>query len=294
MLEIIIPYYKLTFFEKTLQSLANQTDKRFKVFIGDDASPENPDKLIEKFKGKFDFEYHKFDKNLGGFSLVQQWNRCIDLATQFDWILILGDDDVLDNNVVEKFYENINEVNKAAINVIRFATQKINENCENISEKYYHPEIENSVDFFFRPSRSSLSEYVFKKVKLLEIGFKNFPLAWFSDILAYMEISNFNNIFTINDAVVYVRISELSITGNKKLGRIKTKAIFEFYYYLLSKKHSFFTSERKKIMYKRMENSYLNDKKNIKSFFKISFFYIRNGYFIKYVNFIKSIFYNLI
>jgi hypothetical protein len=35
MLAIVIPYYKRTFFEETLQSLANQTDKRFQVFIGD-------------------------------------------------------------------------------------------------------------------------------------------------------------------------------------------------------------------------------------------------------------------
>lgn len=41
MLAIVIPYYKLTFFEETLQSLANQSDKRFKVYIGDDASPED-------------------------------------------------------------------------------------------------------------------------------------------------------------------------------------------------------------------------------------------------------------
>lgn len=41
MLAIIIPYYKFTFFEATLQSLANQTDQRFKVYIGDDASLED-------------------------------------------------------------------------------------------------------------------------------------------------------------------------------------------------------------------------------------------------------------
>ena len=66
MLAIIIPFYKLTYFEETLQSLANQTDKRFKVYIGDDSSPENPLDLLGKFKEKFDFVYYKFDKNVGG------------------------------------------------------------------------------------------------------------------------------------------------------------------------------------------------------------------------------------
>lgn len=42
MLAKIVPYYKLCFFEETLQSLSNKTDKGFKVYIGDDASPEDP------------------------------------------------------------------------------------------------------------------------------------------------------------------------------------------------------------------------------------------------------------
>ena len=51
MLVIIIPFYKLTFFEATLQSLASQTDMRFKVYIGDDASPEDCRRLLQQFEG---------------------------------------------------------------------------------------------------------------------------------------------------------------------------------------------------------------------------------------------------
>ena len=53
MLAIIIPYYKLTFFRETLDSLAAQTDQRFHVYIGNDASPEDPTNLLEEFEGKF-------------------------------------------------------------------------------------------------------------------------------------------------------------------------------------------------------------------------------------------------
>lgn len=53
MLAIIIPYYKLIFFEATLQSLVNQTDQRFRVYIGDDASPEDCTFLLGKYKGQF-------------------------------------------------------------------------------------------------------------------------------------------------------------------------------------------------------------------------------------------------
>ncbi len=105
MLAIIIPYYKLTFFEDTLESLANQTNQDFKVYIGDDASPDNPTDLLNRYKGKFDFHYHRFQTNLGGKSLTQQWDRCIGLSASEQWIMILGDDDFLSNSVVASFYE---------------------------------------------------------------------------------------------------------------------------------------------------------------------------------------------
>ena len=56
MLAIVIPYYKIRFFEATLISLALQTDKRFKVYIGNDAGNEDPSRLLEQFKNQFDFE----------------------------------------------------------------------------------------------------------------------------------------------------------------------------------------------------------------------------------------------
>jgi hypothetical protein len=58
MLAIVILYYKLTFFDATLQSLASQTNQRFMVYIGDDVSPQYPVLLLEKYKGTFDFVYH--------------------------------------------------------------------------------------------------------------------------------------------------------------------------------------------------------------------------------------------
>jgi hypothetical protein len=50
-------------FEATLQSLVNQTDQRFHVYIGDDASPENPLPLLEKYRQN-DFSYYRFEENL--------------------------------------------------------------------------------------------------------------------------------------------------------------------------------------------------------------------------------------
>lgn len=292
MLAIVIPYYKLTFFKETLQSLANQTDKRFKVYIGDDASPENPSLLLEQFEDTFEFQYHRFANNVGGISLAKQWERAIALCGNEEWIMLLGDDDCLDKNVVEVFYENVEEI-KPISKVIRFASQKIDDNGHFFGLKYLHPKIEKSTDFIFRSSRSSLSEYVFFKEKVLKIGFKNFPLAWFSDVLAVLEFSDFKEVFTLNNAVVYIRISKLSISGNANNLAEKAKSTFEFYHYLLTNQITNFSNLEKKILLEKINKCFLNNNKKLSWFCRISILYLKNLFFIDYFNFIKTIFITL-
>ncbi|RKS89653.1 glycosyltransferase involved in cell wall biosynthesis [Flavobacterium limicola] len=292
MLAIVIPYYKLTFFEQTLQSLASQTDQRFKVYIGDDASPESPIELLEEYQRKFDFVYHRFEENLGGISLTQQWERCIALSNKEKWIMILGDDDVLGENVVEAFYHDIEGITRVS-NIIRFASMKIDGDGMSISKIYSHPRSEKSIDFIFRDSRSSLSEYVFNKKQILNIGFKDFPLAWFSDVLAVLEFSDFKEVITINEAVVYIRITDLSISGNQNNLKLKAKATFYFYNYLLTKKSGQFVKNQKIELLLKISKCYIYNKKELNYFFKISKIYLINFLFTDYFGFIKSIFFNV-
>ena len=49
-LAIIIPAYKAEYLEQTLKSIAGQSDKRFKVYIGDDCSPYRLKNIIEKLQ----------------------------------------------------------------------------------------------------------------------------------------------------------------------------------------------------------------------------------------------------
>ncbi len=290
MLAIVIPYYKLTFFEATLQSLDNQTNQRFKVYIGDDASPENPLTLLENYKDKFDFQYHRFETNLGETSLVKQWERCIAMAGNEDWMMILGDDDVLENNCVGAFYENLNEIEALKINVIRFATKVINSISEPISKVHSHPKLENSIDFLMRKfkggTRSSLSEYIFRKQIVETIKFKDLSLAWYSDLLAVLEFSKFGLIYTINKAVVHFRLSEINITGKKDDLLIKNIATFNFYHYLLKQNKAFFNFNEQQEILIRLEKTFLDNKKNPYFWVQFTKLYVSNFYFRRYIKFV--------
>jgi len=262
MIAIIIPYYKLEFFEATLESLNNQTDKRFKVYIGNDSSPEDPKPLLNKYKDAFDYNYNFFDSNLGGTSLVKQWQRCIALTETEEWIMILGDDDVLSNNVVDLFYKNEEEIENQKINVVRFSTKVINEKDEVVSGKFDHPVLENGQDFltrkFSKKTRGSLSEYLFRKEVVVQKKFKDLPLAWHSDDLAVLEFSTPNFIYSINEASLFIRVSNLSITGDSSSNDHKNWATFEFFKILFTEYNSLFTKHQRKILLNKLEIAFLN------------------------------------
>lgn len=245
MLAIIVPYYKLSFFENTLGSLEKQSDKRFKVYIGDDNSPEDCSSLLEKYKEKIDFTYYRFENNLGGTNLVLQWERCINMASHEEWIMILGDDDVLGNDVVAKFYDNIDDVNLNKINVVRFSTQCINDKGEFVSKIYENDKISRSSKLFVDKlngySRASLSEHVFRKSAYIKYGFKRYNMAWHSDDMAWLEFSDFKNIFCINTAKIDIRISDLSITGSDDKLNDKLESSYRFYKELLQNYRTEFT-----------------------------------------------------
>jgi glycosyltransferase involved in cell wall biosynthesis len=289
---IVIPFYKIFFFEDTLQSLANQTDKRFRIYIGDDASPDDISNLLLKYTGQFDFEYFRFSNNLGGKSLVKQWERCIDLVKDEKWLMVLGDDDVLENNCISLFYENLYEIEKQDIKVIRFATVVIDKEGNEITKLHTHPQLELSIDFLIRKfkggTRSSLSEYLFKLEDLKRIKFKDIPLAWYSDLLAVLEVSNFGNIFTINDSKVYFRLSGQNITSQTDNLILKNIGSFQFYHYLLNISNSFFTKTQEAQILERYEKTFLDNKRNKRFWIDLTKLYLKRGFYKRYFMLLKK------
>jgi glycosyltransferase involved in cell wall biosynthesis len=291
-LAIVIPYYKLTFFKETLDSLANQTVKKFKVYIGDDASPEDCSSLLKEYKGQFKFKHKRFKTNLGGVSLTKQWKRCIDLIEKEEWLMILGDDDYLDNNVVEYWYKYYDEFNKES-NVVRFSTKCVEDNV--ISKPFEHPKWEMATDLFFRKykklTRGSLSEYIFRKSSYSKHGFKNYPLAWFSDDRAWLDFSERLPIFTINETCVYVRESSMSITGNSDNKNDKLRAEYLFTYDVYKYYLKYFDKNKTNEFLYRFEEVIKKSRKlSIREWYKLFILYSLNFKFIHWVRFLRRFF----
>lgn len=297
MLAIVIPYYKPEFFEATLQSLAKQSDKRFTVYVGNDAAPVNPENILTSYTGQFDVNFHTFNDNLGKKSLTKQWDRCISLTKDEPWIMILCDDDILSENVVASFYENLEDIEKNNAHVVKFASQVIDGTGAFISERYTQPKLQNYNDVFykrfFENYRSSLSEHIFTRKAYVKHGFRDIPLAWHADDFAWLDFSEFGNIFTINEASVYFRHSEVNISRITYLSKEKKELQYQFYTTIVYTYLHKFTPFQRDAILKRFEHITYQLQKNNFQFWR-QFFPLKLKYrgFIEALKFTRRIFLN--
>lgn len=240
MVAVIIPYFRISFFEKTLDSLVLQTDKRFVVYIGDDCSPENPKKILEKYSHRLHFIYHRFESNLGSSNLVGQWERCVALSKNEEYLMLLGDDDLLGTNVIEEFNKFLAKKKSVKVDLVRFKLKIINHLGIIEENNFQYNAVESSERLlqrmFSKVETITASEFIFsRKVYETNQGFVSFPLAWFSDYATWLQYGSKSNIYNICTASVYWRLSGINISSqfkSVKQIKLKVRSLFLFINYI--------------------------------------------------------------
>jgi len=257
-LAIIIPFYKIDFFEQTLISLKNQTDQRFTVYIGDDASPADLKPIFRQLNNDSWISekviYKRFDENLGRLSLVKQWERCIALTKHEEWLWLFSDDDIMEANCIACFYNSLKESN-AYYDLYKFNTSIIDKKNEVIGDSLSKPVAPlDNFSLIMGKITGQLStfvvEYIFsRKIYKEKKGFVDFPLAWGSDDATWAKFSDEKGLGHINCAKVSWRLSGTNISGNlSRDGIKKLKALLCYCNWILH-----FFKDHKEI--KRMQKS---------------------------------------
>ncbi len=239
-LAIVIPAFKPDFFSKTLESISKQTNKSFRLYIGDDNSPNNLYDLVRPFEQSLNIYYKKFENNLGGYSIVNHWSRCIELVNEEQWIWLFGDDDIMPIDAVQRFYDFLGK--NQGYQLIRFNLSVIDQNDLLIDGPTCHPAVETSLEFatrrLQRKCMSTVVEYVFsKKIYYEKKGFEEYPLAWASDDATWIKFAEEKGIFTIDGLPINWRYSGLNISSRNLLKDSKKKidASISFVSYLKMK-----------------------------------------------------------
>lgn len=216
-LAVVIPAYKDTYFRLALQSLADQTDKRFKVYIGDDASPFNLKPIADSFANQLDISYTRFNNNIGAEKLVDQWKRCIALTKNEKWLWLFSDDDIADITCVENFLH-IVSVNIDQFDVYRYNTSVIDKNGKWVVNTPVGPMIESSEEMAYHlllgKRGNSMPDHIFsRQVYDKNAGFVNTDFAQAADWATSILFSREKGICIIPDARLFWRNSGENITS---------------------------------------------------------------------------------
>jgi len=254
-LAIVIPFYKISFFEASLNALVKQSDKRFNIYVGDDASPYSAKMLVEKYQDKLNIHYKRFEQNFGATDLVGQWHRCLNMTSNEEWVWILPDDDLPSPNVVEEFYKALSFVDEYNIKVFRFPMSIIDRE-ENVTQNYTYsdPKVETNLVFYERIVRgqatATIGDNIFHKKSLLKQGrFVDFPKAWGSDHATVLCTAQGGNIYHLDKAHLYFRMSGENISSDITDGLIKIDARVRFAKWLKNNE-DIFPKKPNKMFYK--------------------------------------------
>jgi len=218
-LAIIIPAYKATFLPAALDSIAAQTCQNYTLYVGDDCSPEPIGSIVEQYRDNIDLVYQRFDTNLGGKDLVAQWERCIAMSKEEPYIWLFSDDDVMEQSCVEALLKQINEM-KGTYDLFHFDVNEINDKGELTKSLPEYPEVLGAYDYYKGKTSGKYRSYVVENVFSRKIynqsgGFKNFDLAWGSDVATWCIFCGKKGMYKVPDAHVYWRRSSQNLTPDK-------------------------------------------------------------------------------
>lgn len=237
-LAIIIPAYKETFLEQALESIASQTCQDFTVYIGDDCSPYDLSRIILRYEKRINLNYKRFDDNLGGRDLVAQWERCIALCKDEEWIWLFSDDDLMSPSCVEEFYKHLNIGAISNFDIVHYNVNIIDEDNKVLLDHKMNafPKVIDTFSFYKQRLSGKIPsfvvEYIYRKSSFVaKGGFQNFDLAWSSDVATCIKLSGEKGIYTLEGGNVSWRRSNenISPTLNIDIAPRKMDAIVEFF-----------------------------------------------------------------
>ena len=212
-LALVIPAFKPDHLDAALRSIAAQTSKAFRLYVGIDGSPHDLESVLAGYADRIPMEVVRFPTNLGGTDLVGQWQRCIDLTRGEPWIWLFSDDDEMDPTCVERFLQESER--DSSPDLFHFNLDVIDERGQWLATPAPFPPHLSSPDYYLRRMGSFVVEFVFRREAFDRLGrFVEFDLAWNADHATWIRLSQRQGIRTIEGPKVRWRLGRSNISGD--------------------------------------------------------------------------------
>ncbi len=185
---IAIPTYNRAghYLKQAIQSAVNQTYSNIEIIVSDNFSTDNTEMVVKSFNDSR-INYFKHIRNIGYNNNV---NFCVKQA-RGDYLLMLHDDDLIDNDFVDVCLKAVNYTTD--IGIIRTGTRWIDSNG-NVLKEILNRACELSVEEFFRAFFAGqtglyLCSTLFNTKRLRGIGGFKSKHNLFEDVMAEVKLA---------------------------------------------------------------------------------------------------------
>lgn len=229
---ITIPAYKDVFFREAVESVLNQTIDDWELIILNDCSPGGIEKITFEYITDQRVRYYKTEQNVGAYDLVDNWNKCLELA-HGDYLICMGDDDVLREDCLEVYNRYISMFPE--YDIYHAATELIDEESQFYRYQESRPLTESSYSMVWhrltRKRDQFIGDFLYKVSHLkANGGFFKLPLAWGSDDITAYRCSMRYGIVNIPEYIFKYRVNRYTISKTgyavEKIAASSTKILW--------------------------------------------------------------------
>lgn len=220
---VVIPTFKVRYLKECILSILSQRYPDFEIIIVNDNSPDDIDEIVYNISD-LRIKYYKNEIGFGAEHVVDNWNKCLEYATG-DYIICMGDDDMLKPNCLQDLAELIDRFPRKDVYYSR--TELIDEEG-NVIEVTPLRKLEESVyEMIFNRWNGGcmfIGDYCYRTDNLRSRGgFYRLPYAWGSDAISAYEAGIKSGIANTQEVGFQYRVNQQSIssTTNNIEGKIK-------------------------------------------------------------------------
>lgn len=213
-ISVIVPVYNVEkYIEKCLNSLVNQTLEEIEIIVVNDGSPDNSEKIINKFLKKYPSKIKYFVKENGGQGSARNFGLT---KANGEYIGYVDSDDYVEIDMYEKMYKKAKEKNSDIVICGSYNVNEITgERIEEIDKIYFE---DYKINAFF--GRKAVWNKIYKKEIIEKNNLTFRSKVWYEDLdFTLNTIINAKKIDYVNEPFYDYLIREGSTMNNSNVDR---------------------------------------------------------------------------
>lgn len=238
---ILIPTFnRANYLRMAINSAIEQTYPNIEIIVLDDCSADETINMSKEYRNKKNLKFIRNEKNIG---FIANWNKGIKLSSG-EYIKIIGDDDLLDENCIAEEVKILNKNPDVGIVCCNYfvidENSVIVQNNTNNSYRLFHVDTkENGKDFIINYLLQKRvvgwpTAILFRRKDVEKVGFFDVNIGSSADIDMWCRILYSSNFYYLDKLLAYCRqfIGNLS----KKLAgdQFGYKSYLQFYFKTMS------------------------------------------------------------